>query len=93
MSCTFETFNGGILKSQQPIPYKYVVHSNKTKDDPNSCYEFLHSHATNNEDKNRCLFIADQRKLQYVIQGLLVNVIKTDIYIIISMFCYVVCRW
>ena len=68
MSCTFEFFDGEILKCCQPIPYKYVVHSPKTKDDPKNCYEFLHSHASHGQVKDRCLFIPS-KGLGQVMQG------------------------
>ena len=51
MICTFETFDKEIL--QAPLPYKYVIHSPKSKKrEETECYEYLH---WKNQECNRCL--------------------------------------
>ena len=62
MTCTFENFNADLLKSQNSISYKYVVHSAKIieRDD---CFEYLHAHQRHG-DVDRCLLIPPETLLR-----------------------------
>ena len=59
MNCTLK-ISAEILK--QPIPYKYVIHSPKTKQNRDDCYEYLHEHHSMNP--NRLLRIPKEKYQQ-----------------------------
>ena len=54
MNCSLK-ISAKILEHEHPIPYKYVIHSPKTRESQDDCYEYLHGHHL--ADPNRSLKI------------------------------------
>ena len=50
MNCTLK-ISAKILEHEYPIPYKYVIHSPKTKESQDDCYEYLHEYFLANPDR------------------------------------------
>lgn len=60
MVCTFPNFDVDILKSA--VPYKYVIHSPKSANNDDDCYEYLHAYLPSKNEFNRCLLIPPEHR-------------------------------
>lgn len=67
MTCKFSDFDAKVFEFDMSVPYKYVVHSPKEKEE-DDCYEYLHAYS-GEKDYNRCLRIP-QDKLKTLIGGM-----------------------